>query len=409
MQLTTQRLKQIIKEELEAIVSELEPEEEVLSPEEERVASLEQQLAEAKKKVEMKGKEKKGGTKAAMKGKSAPVGKRGTVAPAAAPMKANNVGNLYGKGPTKMPTKKWNKLNLNWGFWIWGGVFTYITSIYIWKEILFMNINENKVRQIIKEELKQYLIEEGFFDTIKSFGKKVFGGEKKETPSSLNGSDPERMGTKGRDETDRPNPEQGQSVRTKYANDVQSYKYGFPIKALPDLEKALTYYRTLSKRNEAGAVEAVAKIMTHLQRSLAKKKSLNDLATGEIQSYQTFIKDIEDHLTQEQEPIYVNENLFSDKSIDTALVIPNNIVSKVLVQLQDFIFDELSDKYDFNEIFKKERVRQEFQALKNVVSSSAPKKQQQKNSASVSDPVEKFTDTYLEEIRRKRAKWIKMI
>jgi hypothetical protein len=46
-------------------------------------------------------------------------------------MKAKNVGNLYGKGPIKMPTKKWDKLNLNWGFWIWGDVFIYITSIYI--------------------------------------------------------------------------------------------------------------------------------------------------------------------------------------------------------------------------------------------------------------------------------------
>lgn len=112
MQLTTQRLKQIIKEELEAIVSEMSDETETeteLTAEEEKVASLEQQLAEAKKKVEM---EKKGGKEtamkgkqAAMKGKSAPVGKRGT-APAATPMKAKNVGNLYGKGATKMPTKK---------------------------------------------------------------------------------------------------------------------------------------------------------------------------------------------------------------------------------------------------------------------------------------------------------------
>jgi len=270
-----------------------------------------------------------------------------------------------------------------------------------------MNVNENKVRQIIKEELKQYLIEEGFFDTIKSFGKKVFGGEKKENPSSLNRPDPQFMVKKGRDETDRPSSQQVQSIRAKYAKDVQSYKYGFPIKALPDLEKALTYYRTLSKRNEAGAVEAVAKVMMHLQRSLDKKKSMNDLANGEIQSYQTFIKDIEDHI--KQPALELNENLSSDKSIDTALVIPNNIVSKVLVQLQDFIFDELSDKYDFNEIFKKPQVTQAFQVLKKEVSSSAPKTQQQKNSASVSDPVEKFTDTYLEEIRRKRAKWIKMI
>ena len=106
MQLTTQRLKQIIKEELEAIVSEMSDETETeteLTAEEEKVASLEQQLAEAKKKVEM---EKKGGKKAAMSSK-APVGKRGkTVAPAATPMKAKNVGNLYGKGATKMSTKK---------------------------------------------------------------------------------------------------------------------------------------------------------------------------------------------------------------------------------------------------------------------------------------------------------------
>lgn len=104
MQLTTQRLKQIIKEELEAIVSEMSDEETELSAEEQEVASLEQQLAEAKdkaKKAAMKGKE------AAMKGKEKPQGKRGkTVAPTATPMKAKNVGNLYGKGATKMSTKK---------------------------------------------------------------------------------------------------------------------------------------------------------------------------------------------------------------------------------------------------------------------------------------------------------------
>lgn len=282
-----------------------------------------------------------------------------------------------------------------------------------------MNVNENKVRQIIKEELKQYLIEEGFFDTIKSFGKKVFGGEQKETPSSLNRSDPEwvakksrnetkpeRMITKGRDETDKLDLQQAQSARANYAKNVQSYKYGFPIKALPDLEKALNYYRTLLKRNESGAVEAVAKIMMHLQRSLAKKKTLNDLANGEVQSYQTFVKDIEDHLKQPEKELELDENLSSDKAIDTALVIPNNIISKALLQLQDFIFDELSRKYDFNEIFNKQQVRQEFQALKNEVSSSTPKKSKP---ASQTSAEEGFTDTYLREIKRKRAKWIKMI
>lgn len=71
MQLTTARLKQIIKEELEAIVNEMDDttdtETTELTADEQEVASLEQQLAEAKKKVEMaKGK------KAAMKGDKMP-------------------------------------------------------------------------------------------------------------------------------------------------------------------------------------------------------------------------------------------------------------------------------------------------------------------------------------------------
>ena len=71
MTLTQERLKQIIKEELEAIVAEMGDEalETELSPEEQEVAALEQQLAEAKKKAEM-------GKKAAMKGKDKAVGKR---------------------------------------------------------------------------------------------------------------------------------------------------------------------------------------------------------------------------------------------------------------------------------------------------------------------------------------------
>ena len=58
MQLTTARLKQIIKEEFEAIVAEMGTEEveTELSPEEQEVASLEQQLAEAKKKAAAKSK-----------------------------------------------------------------------------------------------------------------------------------------------------------------------------------------------------------------------------------------------------------------------------------------------------------------------------------------------------------------
>lgn len=65
MQLTTARLKQIIKEELEAIVSEMGEESESeseteLSPEEQKVAALEQQLAEAKKAA---AKSKSGGMK----------------------------------------------------------------------------------------------------------------------------------------------------------------------------------------------------------------------------------------------------------------------------------------------------------------------------------------------------------
>ena len=69
MQLTTARLKQIIKEELEELVSQEMADEaqETVDEVDAEIASLEQQLAEAKKKVEMaKGK------KAAMKGDKMP-------------------------------------------------------------------------------------------------------------------------------------------------------------------------------------------------------------------------------------------------------------------------------------------------------------------------------------------------
>jgi septal ring factor EnvC (AmiA/AmiB activator) len=81
MQLTTSRLKQIIKEELEAITSEMVETEEEVSEIDAEIASLEQQLAEAKKSK---------GKMAAMKGKGEKmaatrhVGKR---PPAAKPMK----------------------------------------------------------------------------------------------------------------------------------------------------------------------------------------------------------------------------------------------------------------------------------------------------------------------------------
>ena len=66
MQLTTARLKEIIKEEIEAIKNEMAETEEEVSEVDAEIASLEQQLAEAKKAKENK--ESKGKI-AAMKGK----------------------------------------------------------------------------------------------------------------------------------------------------------------------------------------------------------------------------------------------------------------------------------------------------------------------------------------------------
>lgn len=83
MQLTTARLKQIIKEELEAIVNEMDDttdtETTELTADEQEVASLEQQLAEAKKKVEM-AKGKKAAKDDKMPAKRMDTGKRPTQA-----------------------------------------------------------------------------------------------------------------------------------------------------------------------------------------------------------------------------------------------------------------------------------------------------------------------------------------
>ena len=104
MQLTTQRLKQIIKEELEAIVSEMSDEETELSAEEQEVASLEQQLAEAKdkaKKAAMKGTK---GKDKMVAGKRMDTGKR---PPQAAKMKKAPEGHKM----SPLKKGKWDKLN----------------------------------------------------------------------------------------------------------------------------------------------------------------------------------------------------------------------------------------------------------------------------------------------------------
>jgi ribosomal 50S subunit-associated protein YjgA (DUF615 family) len=143
-----------------------------------------------------------------------------------------------------------------------------------------MNVNENKVRQIIKEELKQYLIEEGFFDTIKSFGKKIFG---KDTTTQTNNKKDDMFEVP--EEESKGKEQQLKSMAdtfTKDANDMLNGYYS-PINSEDDLAKAIQTYSNLKPE------EALTKMFKYLLRSMTKRQG-NIVTQKEKQIYGTQYK-----------------------------------------------------------------------------------------------------------------------
>jgi len=267
-----------------------------------------------------------------------------------------------------------------------------------------MNVNENKVRQIIKEELKQYLIEEGFFDTIKSFGKKVFG---KDATTQTNNKKDDMF--KVPEEESKGKEQQLKSMAdtfTKDANDMLNGYYS-PINSEDDLAKAIQTYSNLKPE------EALTKMFKYLLRSMTKRQG-NIVTQKEKQIYGVLIDDIEKEIANGRKALKENETrkqVSSDKERIEQLkkfMIPASLWGKTAIAFSDFIFDELIGNRNLSliKLFKDINLSTAYGMLKDKLGYKFNPNQNKKYTNTASKRPE---EGFLEEIRRKRAKWIKMI
>jgi ribosomal 50S subunit-associated protein YjgA (DUF615 family) len=266
-----------------------------------------------------------------------------------------------------------------------------------------MIMNEAKARQIIKEELKQYLIEEGFFDTIKSFGKKVFG---KDTTTQTNNKKDDmfeipKEESKGKEQ-------QLKSMAdtfTKDANDMLNGYYS-PINSEGDITKAIEAYSKLKPE------EALTRMFKYLLRSMTKRQG-NIVTQKEKQIYGVLIDDIEKQIANERK-LKENETrkqVSSDKEKIEQLkkfMIPASLWGKTAIAFSDFIFDELigNRNLSLTKLFKDINLSTAYGMLKDKLGYKFNINQNKKYTNTASKRPE---EGFLEEIRRKRAKWTKMI
>lgn len=255
---------------------------------------------------------------------------------------------------------------------------------------------EEIARAIIREELKSYLIQEGFWDTIKGFGKKIFGNDadtqtkndklEYETPP-----EEESIGQK----------QQIQSLLDKDANDMLNGYY-FPINSEEDISKAIQSYSRLEPQ------DALTRMFKYLLRSMTKRRG-NIVTQKEKQIYGVLIDDIESALAQENN---VKENVMkkqvsSDAEKMTQLkkfMIPASLWGKTAIAFSDFIFDELvgNRNLSLKQIFKNTNLQTAYNMLKDKLQYK-PTKQTNNNNNMASKNIE---DTFLQELKHK---WTKMI
>ena len=154
-----------------------------------------------------------------------------------------------------------------------------------------MVLTESQLRKVINEELKQYLIEEGFLSNIKDTAKSVYqkftGGDKQAqttaAPASSKATNVPAV-----------NPQIAKQIRDKNIIDKQkTNEYGFLIQNANDINNAWKYYNTLKANNQANI--ALKQIFNNLRANIQHRKDrAQPLTNREIEIYQRFIKFIED-------------------------------------------------------------------------------------------------------------------
>ena len=223
-----------------------------------------------------------------------------------------------------------------------------------------MNISETKVRQIIKEELKQYLIEEGFLQRIgsgiKSTYQKLTGGGQTST------TQPATTQAQTTPSSAPPvNPKVAKQVRDqKIIDRQQSGEYGPTIQNGNDITVARRYY--LNLLNTGKEEQAVREIFKNLTANITHRKDRSEsLNSTEIAVYKNFITNIENKL----------KNAIKENEDQIRTIIPKTLLAGYLsVLYKDVINNKIMTTDKFKRVMNISDIGLNFQNLKRLIAGS---------------------------------------
>ena len=172
-----------------------------------------------------------------------------------------------------------------------------------------MTLTEAKLRTVVREELKQYLIEEGFFDKIgsgiKSAYQKLTGGGQTSTTQPAT--------TQAQTTPTTPTQQTSAASTTNSQADVETYKklfsyvsrqnarsYGYLIQNSTDIDKAINYYKELLKQPQGGN-QALIQIFSNLTASINHRQAagLPKINAKVLNRYKVFVDDIKNSLNKQ--------------------------------------------------------------------------------------------------------------
>lgn len=213
-----------------------------------------------------------------------------------------------------------------------------------------MQLSESQLRSVIREELQQYLVEQGFLQKIgsgiKSAYQKLTGGGQQTQPQTTSSAAPPV------------NPNVAKQVRDQKVIDRQkSGEYGPTIQSGNDIMKARRYY--LQLLNTGKREQALREIFNNLTANITHRKERGQsLNSTEIASYKQFILNIENKL----------KNVIKENQEQIQTIIPNTLLAGYLSTLnKEIINHKLMTTEEFKRIMNITDISLKFQNLKRLI------------------------------------------
>jgi hypothetical protein len=223
-----------------------------------------------------------------------------------------------------------------------------------------MVLSEAKLRYVIREELQQYLIEQGFLQRvgsgIKSAYQNLIGGKKQQSSQqpTTNTSQASQL----------PRVSQETSLNSKLDKIISrqnSRTYGVLINQKQDISKAIADYQQLLKTD--GGKQALIQILSNLTANLNHRQTAGYPTVANynvLEIYKTFIGDIKNNLKKQN----LNENEIEEKRKKVRTVIPDDVFMLYIDEIEDFIYDN-----NLLKLMNDNNVKNYFDTLENSLKS----------------------------------------